>query len=370
MWYTRCGNLSSCSHMWNALKLNTTAASNSWIRASETQGMHVPYAFLACALSEGKASHLPGFRAMRLSVAGKEGYLMKTRNQLAIFPLRYCRSGLFLLIVAAYVSLLVSIPFDPRRVVVLVGLGLLYTVVGLFGLEYCWRSPSRPLMLAYFVVLLVVLVAILFLSLGEGFLLLVPLAAYSIILLPRRGAVAMCGLLLLVLGFVDWRVGDTWDSILLIVLPMLTLCVFVVVFTEAVMREAHAHQVLGEAHQRLREDATHIETLATVAERNRLAREVHDNLGHYLTTINVQLEAARAMLDVDPSRARSALSQAQKLTRDGLGEIRASVAALRALPTENRSLPEALADLVRESQAAGVPTTLLVPGAFPHSRLL
>src|SRR5436309_10833769 len=139
---------------------------------------------------------------MRLSGARKEGHLMKTRDQLAAFPQRQYRSSLFLLIVAAYVSLLVSIPFDPRRVAVLVGLGLLYTVVGLFGLEYCWHSPSRPIMLAYFVVLVVVLVAILFLSLGEGFLLLVPLAAYSIVLLPRRGrhvwavaaAARLCGL--------------------------------------------------------------------------------------------------------------------------------------------------------------------------------
>ena len=73
---------------------------------------------------------------------------MKTRNRLAVFPQRQYRSGLFLLIVAAYVSLLVSIPFDPGRVAVLVGLGLLYTVVGLFGLEYCSHSPSRPIMLA------------------------------------------------------------------------------------------------------------------------------------------------------------------------------------------------------------------------------
>ena len=291
---------------------------------------------------------------------------MKTRVQLAAFPQRQYRRGLFVLIVAAYVSLLVSILFDPRRVAVLVGLGLLYTAVGLFGLEYCWRSPSKPIMLVYFVVLLIVLGAILFLSLGEGFLLLVPLAAYSIVLLPRRGAVAMCVLLLLLLGFVDWSVGDTWKSILLIVLSMLASCVFVFVFTEAVLRESKAHQALGEAHQRLREYAAQIETLATAAERNRLAREIHDNLGHYLTIINVQLEAARAMLDVDPMRARSAIEKAQKLTRDGLGEIRSSIAALRALPTENRSLPEALADLVGESEAAGVPTSLLIPGTLPQ----
>ena len=291
---------------------------------------------------------------------------MKTREQIAAFPQRqYCR-GLFVLIVAAYVSLLVSIPFDPWRVAILVGLGLLYTAVGLFGLEYCWRSPSRPIVLAYFIVLVVVLVAILFLSLGEGFLLLVPLAAYSIVLLPRRGAVAMCVLLLLLLGFVDRSVGDTWKTILLIGLSMFASCVFVFVFTEAVMRESQAHTALGEAHQRLSEYAEQIETLATAAERNRLAREIHDDLGHYLTIINVQLEAARAMLDVDPMRARSAIEKAQKLTRDGLGEIRSSIAALRALPTENRSLPEALTDLVGESEAAGVPTSLLIPVALPQ----
>jgi signal transduction histidine kinase len=290
---------------------------------------------------------------------------MKTRNQLAVFPQRQYRLGLLLLIVAAFVHLLVSMPFDPLRVAILVGLGLLYTMVGLFGLEYCSRSPSRPIMLAYFLVLVLILVAILFLSSGEGFLLLVPLAAYSIALLPRRAPVAMCGLLLLLLGFVDWRVGDSWQSILLIVFSMLALCVFVVVFTDAVVREAQARNALGEAHRRLREDAAHIETLATVAERNRLAREVHDNLGHYLSIINVQLEAAHVLLDVDINRARNALEQAQKLARDGLGEIRESVAALRSLPTENRSLPEALADLVRESQAAGVSTSLLVPGTLP-----
>ncbi|MGZ6355577.1 MAG: sensor histidine kinase [Ktedonobacteraceae bacterium] len=291
---------------------------------------------------------------------------MKTRDRFAAFPQRQYRSGLFLLIVAAYVRILVSMPFDLSRAAILVGLGLLYTMVGLFGLEYCWRSPSRQIMLAYFSVLVVVLVAILFLSLGEGFLLIVPLAAYSIALLPRRGAIAMCGLLLLLLCFVDWSAGDTWKSILLIVLSMLALCVFVVVFTEAVMRELQAHEALGEAHQRLHEYAEQIETLATAAERNRLAREIHDDLGHYLTIINVQLEAARAMLDVDPMRASCAIEKAQKLTRDGLGEIRSSIAALRALPTENRSLPEALTDLVGESETAGVPTSLLIPGALPQ----
>ncbi|MGO8947056.1 MAG: sensor histidine kinase [Ktedonobacterales bacterium] len=193
-----------------------------------------------------------------------------------------------------------------------------------------------------------------------------PLAAYSIALLPRGGVVALCGLLLLLLGLVDWRVGDTWKTILLLVLSMLASCIFVIVCIEAVLREAQARQDLDEAHQRLSDYAAQIETLATVAERNRLAREIHDNLGHYLTIITVQLEAARATLGVDITRARRGIETAEKLAREGLGEIRGSVAALRALPTENRSLPEALADLVRESQAAGMPPMLTCPSMGPR----
>ena len=119
---------------------------------------------------------------------------------------------------------------------------------------------------------------------------------------------------------------------------------------------------LGEANRKLREYAAQVEELATTKERNRLARDIHDSLGHYLTVINVQLEAARAVLDSDRPRALDALAKAQALTKDGLAEVRRSVAALRAAPTESRPLPEAVAALADETQAAGIATELAVLG--------
>ena len=65
-------------------------------------------------------------------------------------------------------------------------------------------------------------------------------------------------------------------------------------------------------------------------------------------------------------QAGSAIEKAQVLTREGLGQIRGSVAALRTLPTENRSLLEALADLVRETQNAGIAVTLSLLGTLPQ----
>jgi signal transduction histidine kinase len=119
---------------------------------------------------------------------------------------------------------------------------------------------------------------------------------------------------------------------------------------------------LAAAHQTLREYAVRVEDLATVQERNRLAREIHDSLGHHLTVIHVHLEAARAQLSGQQPAAADALNQALSLTRDGLAEVRRSVAALRASPLENRSLPDALETTLAECRQAGLPVQLAVTG--------
>jgi signal transduction histidine kinase len=120
---------------------------------------------------------------------------------------------------------------------------------------------------------------------------------------------------------------------------------------------------LGEANRKLREYAAQAEELATAKERNRLAREIHDTLGHYLTVINVQLEAAQAVMEADRARSSAAVAKAQTLAKDGLSEVRRSVAALRASPVESRPLPDAVATLAEECRAGGLIVDYQVLGA-------
>jgi two-component system sensor histidine kinase DesK len=82
-----------------------------------------------------------------------------------------------------------------------------------------------------------------------------------------------------------------------------------------------------------------------VAERERVARDVHDVLGHSLTVLAVKAELAERVLDVDPERAREELRQIQSLTRESIAEIRATVAGLRVarLSDELSAAREALA---------------------------
>lgn len=148
---------------------------------------------------------------------------------------------------------------------------------------------------------------------------------------------------------------------------------FVFVFSRIARREHRARAdndrlvcELADANLRLTEQASHTEQLARAEERNRIAREIHDGLGHYLTVVHVQLEAARGYLAGDPERAidraLGAVAKSQHLTHEGLCEIRRSVALLRGSAPARPPLLEALGALVEDSAAAGLATTLRVEG--------
>lgn len=133
-----------------------------------------------------------------------------------------------------------------------------------------------------------------------------------------------------------------------------------------IVREERAREIslrLDESNRKLAQYAAEVELLSTIQERNRLAREIHDNLGHYLTAVNMQLEVAQVHLPPDHDSLQTALDKAQSLTKDALSEIRRSISALRATPLENRTLPEAIGLLVDEHRAAGNVVDFQVIGA-------
>ncbi len=80
----------------------------------------------------------------------------------------------------------------------------------------------------------------------------------------------------------------------------------------------------GEEYERMSRE------LAIVEERERVARDVHDVLGHSLTVVTVKAELAERLVDLDPTRAKGELAEIQALSRQALAEIRATVGGLRA----------------------------------------
>jgi signal transduction histidine kinase len=147
---------------------------------------------------------------------------------------------------------------------------------------------------------------------------------------------------------------------------LLAAAVFAAVVTKLLVQEQRARTELAETHGRLREYALQAERLAAAEERNRVARDIHDGLGHALTVVQMQIKAARAVLaadreKADPKKADTVLAKAQNQAEEALREVRRSVSALRE-PAAPVPLPEALKALAEETSAAGVPTTLDIAG--------
>lgn len=125
-------------------------------------------------------------------------------------------------------------------------------------------------------------------------------------------------------------------------------------------------QELQIAHQQLQAQAAHAEALAVAEERNRLAREMHDTLGHRLTVAAVQLEGAQKLIKRDPDKAVHMIGTVREQVLEGLTELRRTVAALRTPLEENLPLRTALTRLTTTfTEATGIQTELSLPATIP-----
>ena len=86
-------------------------------------------------------------------------------------------------------------------------------------------------------------------------------------------------------------------------------------------------------------------------ERKRIAREIHDTLGHALTGISAGIDAVGVLIDIDPGRAKTQLQSVSTVVRDGIKDVRGSLNKLRPGALEDHTLRDAVLKLVHEYQA-------------------
>jgi len=91
----------------------------------------------------------------------------------------------------------------------------------------------------------------------------------------------------------------------------------------------HFAQV-NRANARLRLAQDEVEHLAKVAERERIARDLHDLLGHTLSLVILKSELATKLADRDPERAREEIRDVERIAREALAEVRSAVTGYRA----------------------------------------
>lgn len=258
------------------------------------------------------------------------------------------------------------------KISVLVCCGIAYITIGIYGYAICARSPRTLLRLAYFFIQLVLGGVIVYLSAGVSFnaLILLPLAGHSVLLLTENWTLAVNSAMSIIYAgsmyYVNQGFAGDWSSLLTFFAGQ----VFIIFFTQMAVNEERARievEKLAEdlklANERLRDYANQIEENTIVKERNRMAREIHDGLGHSLTTIHMQIQAANAVMDSNPTAAKKTLESARELTRQALSEVRSSVSTLRSSPEEELSLLERIHTLLDRSQSLGLDVDWKVVGS-------
>ena len=124
--------------------------------------------------------------------------------------------------------------------------------------------------------------------------------------------------------------------------------VFVSLLVDALLSVYRNQQELAIAHRQLRAYAAKVESQATLQERNRIAREIHDSLGHALTAQTILLENALLFLPLQPDRSKEYLTSATEAAYQALKDVSKSVSTLRTKPPQEAPLQQTLPALVRD----------------------
>lgn len=111
------------------------------------------------------------------------------------------------------------------------------------------------------------------------------------------------------------------------------------------------------SYKKLLDQSEKIEELTITKERNRVAGEIHDTLGHSLVALNMNLDVAEKIIDKDINKVKKLLTKSKDLAKESMESLRGAVYALKE---ENTSLlAEKLEEIIHNIQSAGAMEILL-----------
>jgi signal transduction histidine kinase len=258
---------------------------------------------------------------------------------------------------------------SPTQVALTFVLGSLYAALGILddGIVLRFGMPWRN---RIFAAMLTIVTVMLFVSPVRGFfaIIVLPLMSQAIFdYSPRRALLVGLYIYAVSISVLGYYYGIR--AIPEAMISYLAAFAFTAAFTfitrralDARDRETNLRAELEEANEKLRAYAAQAEELATTRERNRLAREIHDGVGHYLTVVKTQLDVAAAVCVTNPAQAKAHVEKAAKLSAEALEDVRRSVGSLRA----DASRPP-LADAIKQLAAHGEPVPAVAIEGTPRT---
>lgn len=222
--------------------------------------------------------------------------------------------------------------------------------IGMIVLALTWRSRRPTAVAGYWIVQTLAAAWVTVASHGHGALVALPIVAQTAFVTPRRFVVGFAVAQVALVVAATCLRAPSFPAAVGLASGHVAGIVFVVSFVELLVRERQG---------RLTNERLVVE-LATARERTRIARDVHDILGHSLTAVHAQLSGALAVAEHDRDQATKLVRSAQTLTERGLQDVRRSVGALRG---ERVALVVELRTLLDTAEQSGLRTSLHVEGA-------
>lgn len=145
--------------------------------------------------------------------------------------------------------------------------------------------------------------------------------------------------------------GKTLLEGIVVLLFILLMCLFIADQYQEKENIAQELSMVSRVNRNLQEYAKVTERIGENKERKRLAREIHDTLGHALTGIAAGIDATLAIMDKNPKAARQQLELVRQVVAEGIGDVRASLNKLRPGALERQGLQGALEKMVQEFRA-------------------
>jgi NarL family two-component system sensor histidine kinase YdfH len=317
-------------------------------------------------------------RQMRLSVPSMRNFLRQTSDPEVGADLQATRPFFWLLILVLIFLYGISLYATPdlRQLDTL----LPYTALFFLHIVLHWSMPrllnQKRRLVAYLLVQLMLVFLLSYISRQQGVVigLYTSLAGETIgILNDVRRAIAAIAVFLVLLALTYasiWGWVDVPGWLAPAAVIMLFILIYVILFLRQMDARAESQRLLAElqqAHRQLAEYAQQVETLTLEAERQRMARELHDTLAQGLAGLVLQLEALEASLERDdPQKGLAIAGQAKDRARTTLAEARRAIDDLRV----SQATPaEAITREVERFQAAtGIPCTLEMPARLVVSQ--
>ncbi|MFD1860187.1 two-component sensor histidine kinase [Aeromicrobium camelliae] len=248
-------------------------------------------------------------------------------------------SGLVMLVVSAGVGLPVLLGLvDPRISMVAWTSAFVAVFAAILVTVF---SPRRKIRLTAYAAAVLLSWVVLLGASGAGLLpiLLVVIAALGPEFIRLPANLVVVALNTLVIGL--HTIGDGWLEPLIMAGFYALIQIASVLSVQAILREQRLRRELAEAHVDLQAATVLLESTARTAERLRISRELHDLVGHQLTVLTLELEAARHR---EGPAARPHVERAGEVARSLLSDVRATVGQMREQPaTDLRAALERVA---------------------------